>query len=191
MTTRSAFVASALFLAACTPQCQESVAQQSLTDIPKEKRNALDLAIMFGDEERVAKEDDMNPVYLEKIKIEQGSSFMPYYSEGDFDGDGDEDFAIVHIEMGGLEDTDAEKFTSDRFDDWGVYISIFEAEAESARGFSPHTKKGWILEESDVKEILSSLFIGYDDYLYYCVVNSDCKRAISVGNTYRWENFDP
>jgi hypothetical protein len=170
MLARSALVTLVVFLAACTLQCQESVAQQSLTDIPKEKRNALDLVIMFGDEERVAKEDEMNPVYLQKIKSEQGSSFMPYYAEGDFDGDDDEDFAIVHVEMGGLKDTDAEKLTPGRFDDWGVYISVFEADNEAARGFSPHSKKGWILEKADINEILSSLFIGYEKYLYYFIV---------------------
>jgi len=36
------------------------------------------------------------------------------------------------------------------------------------------------------------LFIDYNEYLYYCNKLSDkCERAISVGETYSWEEFSP
>lgn len=162
---------------------QKAIAQQSLTDIPREKRNALDLVMTFGDDERIAKENDMSDGRLSALKKDHGEDFMPFYAEGDFDGDGDEDFAIVHVKMGGVKDKDEEwRYPGDEYDDWETTISIFEADEEYARGFVPNTRVGWGGEKDKMINFLSRLFIDYDKYLYFCITGIKCEKAISVGN---------
>jgi len=117
--------------------CKQGLAQQSLADIPKERRSALDLAIDFESKERIAKESDMNSLYLASVKNKIDRQFKPYYTEGDFNGDGKDDFAVVYLkerESIGVSGKPNKLF---------VVISIFEADEKSERGYISSSQMGW------------------------------------------------
>jgi hypothetical protein len=98
----------------CLPVCV--AAQKSLSALPPAHASALRGFLRLRPKLKFLSEGRIDPEYLKFIRKHFGAQFTPFYQQGDFNGDGRQDFAAVLIkdvppeDMPGLADTHRLRF---------------------------------------------------------------------------------